>query len=72
MDRLSRKQQHLESNAHPPTATFKKPKAGDPVLLRVLAREKQHGQKLDPRWSEAENRGLNVQQWDERLYTLPS
>ena len=50
--RLAREQHRLESRAHPPSGTYRKPKAGDLVLLRDLARDQQHGRKLDPRWSE--------------------
>ena len=50
--RLAREQHRLESRAHPPSGTYGKPKAGDPVLLRDLARDQQHGRKLDPPWSE--------------------
>jgi hypothetical protein len=52
INRLTRLQHRLETRAHPPTATYRKPKAGDLVLLRDLARDKHHGRKLDPRWTE--------------------
>ena len=42
----------MEKAAQPPTASYRKPRAGDLILLRDLARDKQHGRKLDPRWTE--------------------
>ena len=52
LDRLAKLHRRMENEAHPPSALYRKPKAGDLVLLRDLARDKQHGRKLDPRWTE--------------------
>lgn len=52
LDRLTKSKHRLESNTHPPSSDYRKPRAGDLILLRDLARDKQHGRKLDPRGTE--------------------
>ena len=51
VDRLTRLQ-HRQERASQPTRGYRKPRPGDLVLLRDLARDKQHRRKLDPRWTE--------------------
>ena len=51
-ERLARYQHAKETAVKEPGGSYKRPKAGDLVLLRDLARDKQLGRKLDPRWTE--------------------
>jgi hypothetical protein len=43
--------QHRLENSRNGSSSFKKPKVGDLVLVRDIALSKQHGRKLEARWS---------------------
>lgn len=74
-DRLARSQHSLERN-RPAGRGYRKPRPGDMVLRRDLARDKQHGRKLDPRWTEPRvvdrlsNNGMSAYIW--ALHDPPS
>ena len=51
-ERLARYQHAKETAVKELGGSYKRPKAGDLVLLRALARDKQLGRKLDPRWTQ--------------------
>ena len=51
-ERLARQHHDRERAVREPGGSYRRPKAGDLVLLRDLARDKQLGRKLDPRWTE--------------------
>ena len=52
LERLSAHHYQMELTVKEPGGTYKRPKAGDLVLLRDLARDKHLGRKVDPRWLE--------------------
>ena len=51
-EQLASQHHSQEKAVREPGGSYKRPKAGDLVLLRDLARDKQLGRKLDPRWTE--------------------
>ena len=51
-EQLASQQHGQEKTIRAPGGAYKRPKAGDLVLLRDLARDKDLGRKLDPRWTE--------------------
>ena len=52
LEKLANEHKRREQAAKLPTGSYRRPKPGDLVLLRDLARDKQLGCKLDPRWTE--------------------
>lgn len=52
LEKLTNEHSRREQAAKPPTGSYRRPKPGDLVLLRDLARDKQLGRKLDPPWTE--------------------
>ena len=52
LERLAANHHAKELAVKSPGGAYKRPKTGDLVLLRDLARDKQLGRKLDPRWTE--------------------
>ena len=51
-ERLAAHHHSQEQATKPPGGSYRRPKAGDLVLPRDLARDKHLGRKLDPRWTE--------------------
>ena len=52
LERLAAHHHSQEQATKPPGGSFRRPKAGDLVLLCDLARDKHLGRKLDPQWTE--------------------
>ena len=52
LERLANEHNRREQATKPPPGSYRRPKLGDLVLLRDLARNKQLGRKLHPRWTE--------------------
>ena len=52
LEKLAGHHQRKEQSIREPGGTYKRPTVGDLLLLRDLARDKQLGRKLDPRWTE--------------------